>query len=101
MNRNHKFSFNTTLTRYDAATDTESELDVEVSGCIEAGEKRTWDYPGSDPYCEIHSVMFEGIDLLDFLTPEELEEIEEKAFEHSAESALASQEARYDVMRDR
>ena len=101
MKNSHNFSIKITLYRYDPATDSEGELDVEASGCIEAGEKQSWDSPGCDPYCEIHSVMFEGIDLLDFLTPEELEEIEEKAFEHSAESALAAQEARYEAMMDR
>jgi len=101
MNNSAGFSFTKSIYRYEDGTDLEAEFYVDVSGCIYPGEKRSYESPGSDDCCEIHSVTHNGKDAQSLLSPEEIEEIEQEAFERHRESALAAQEAYCETLRDR
>lgn len=60
----------------------DAEVEVEVHYEWSPGEKRTWDYPGSAPQMEIFTVrrVSDGVDIVDTLTPNELDGLEEAAW---------------------
>lgn len=81
----HAIQFSSYIYRYDEATDTEEEFDVTVHAYLEPEEPRSWDSPGHPAQAEVWSVIRDGQEIVDTLSEEEIETLEERAFQEAAD----------------
>ena len=65
----------TTLVKWD-----DKELEVEYE--MDNGEKETSDCPGIEPHAEIHSIKYQGLELIDLISQSSLEFFEAAVYWH-------------------
>lgn len=57
------------------------DIEFEIDGYYEKGESRTYDYPGSGSVYEIEYAYVNGINILELLSPKQIEDLENLAIE--------------------